>query len=455
MLDLAIVGSGSGNSLLTPFWDDKQVAIAESGVFGGTCLNVGCIPTKMFVRPAQLARTTEEASRLNVQLPFGAADFAAIRDRIFSRIDPISSGGMDYRQQAANIRLLRHVQLLDEHTLQTEDGERIQARQIVLAAGSRPVLPQIEGIELPGVHTSETIMRIEQPRRLAVIGAGFIACESASIFSGLGTEVIQLVRGTRLLKYLDEEMCEAFNEQVSWPVQFDALPQRITRAGEELTVHTGAGAFTVDAVLVATGRRPNSEFTAPAGIDLHEDGRVKVDEYQRVLRGGEPVQGLYALGDICSEQQLKHAANYQARVVAHNLEHPQQLRAASRRAVPAAVFTHPEIAHVGLTEAEARDQVGEHLTVKTQKYGDTAYGWAMEDTEGLFKVLADKRDGRILGAHVIGYEAANLIQPLVTAMNLKIEAHQMARGQYWIHPALMEVAENALLGLDVPDSGEL
>ncbi|GAA1408042.1 mycothione reductase [Glutamicibacter uratoxydans] len=455
MVDLAIVGSGSGNSLLTPYWEGKQVAIAESGVFGGTCLNVGCIPTKMFVRPAQLARTRQEAARLNVELPAGRADFAAIRERIFSRIDPISAGGRDYREQAQNVRLLGHVQLLDGHTLRTEEGEEIHAQQIVLAAGSRPVLPQIEGIDLPGVHTSDTIMRIDQPRRLAVIGAGFIACEFASIFSGLGTEVIQLVRGTRLLKYLDEEICEAFNQQVSWPVQFDAQPQRITEAGGELSVHTSAGTFAVDAVLVATGRQPNSEFTAPAGLDLHEDGRVKVDEYQRVLRGGEPVAGLYALGDICSEQQLKHAANYQARVVAHNLEHPQDLRTASQRAVPAAVFTHPEIAHVGLTEAEAREQIGEHLTVKTQKYGDTAYGWAMEDAEGLFKVLADKRDGRILGAHVIGYEAANLIQPLVTAMNLGIDAHKMARGQYWIHPALMEVAENALLGLDVPDSGEL
>ncbi|WP_313811235.1 mycothione reductase [Glutamicibacter sp.] len=455
MVDLAIVGSGSGNSLLTPFWDDKQVAIAESGIFGGTCLNVGCIPTKMFVRPAQLARTTEEAARLNVTLPVGIADFQAIRDRIFSRIDPISAGGRDYRRQAKNVRLLGHVQLLDEHTLQTEDGEQIHAQQIVLAAGSRPVLPPIEGIDLPGVHTSDTIMRIDQPRRLAVIGAGFIACEFASIFSGLGTEVIQLVRGQRLLKYLDEEICEAFNEQAGWPVQFGASLERITREGEELTVHTGAGAFTVDAVLVATGRTPNTEFTAPAGLDLDEGRRLKVDEYQRVLRGGKPVEGLYALGDVSSEHQLKHAANYQARVVAHNLEHPQKLRPNSQRAIPAAIFTHPEIAYVGLTEAEARDAVGEHLTVKTQKFGDTAYGWAMEDSEGLFKVLADRRDGRILGAHVIGYEAANLIQPLITAMNLGIDAHRMARGQYWIHPALMEVAENALLGLDVPDSGQL
>lgn len=454
-MDLAIVGSGSGNSLLTPFWDGKQVAIAESGVFGGTCLNVGCIPTKMFVRPAQLARTWQEAEKLGVQLPPGRADFAAIRDRIFARIDPISAGGLEYRQQAGNVTVLGEVQLLDERTLRTADGTEIQAEQIVLAAGSRPALPDIDGIDLPGVHTSDTIMRIEQPRRLLVIGAGFIACEFASIFAGLGTEVTQLVRGEKLLKYLDDEICEAFNSQVDWDVQLHAEPQSIAAGPEGLSVRTGAGTFTADAVLVATGRRPNTEFTAPAGLDLHPDGRLQVDQFQRVLRGGEPVAGLYALGDISGEQQLKHAANHQARVVAHNLEHPDDLREVSEAAIPAAVFTHPEIAHIGLTEAQARAEIGEHITVKTQKYADTAYGWAMEDDQGLFKVVADQRDGRILGAHVLGYEAANLIQPLITAMNLGIDAHTLARGQYWIHPALMEVAENALLGLDVPESGRL
>ncbi len=452
-MDLAIVGSGSGNSLLTDYWDGKQVAIAESGVFGGTCLNVGCIPTKMFVRPAQLARTYQEAGRLGIALPAGRADFSAIRDRIFERIDPISAGGLEYRQQAANVTVLGHVDLLDEHTLRCADGREIHAEQIVLAAGSRPVLPEIQGINLPGVHTSDTVMRIEQPQKLVVIGAGFIACEFASIFAGLGTEVTQLVRGDRLLKYLDEDIGRAFNQQVDWEVKLNSEPRSITAGQTGLQVHTDTGIYTADAVLVATGRRPNTEFTAGAGLDLHADGRLKVDQFQRVLRGGQAVQGLYALGDISGEQQLKHAANHQARVVAHNLENPQNLRAVSSGAVPAAVFTHPEIAHIGLTEAQARAQVGEHVTVKTQKYADTAYGWAMEDEQGLCKVIADRRDGRILGAHILGYEAANLIQPLVTAMNLGIDAHTLARGAYWIHPALMEVVENALLGLEVPDSG--
>ena len=176
-----------------------------------------------------------------------------------------------------------------------------------------------------------------------------------------------------------------------------------------------------------------------------------MDDYQRVLAQGEPVEGLYALGDISSEAQLKHVANHEARVVAHNLENPQRLRASRHQAVPSAIFSYPEMAQVGLTEAQASDRIGgQNITTKVQNYGDTAYGWAMEDSYGIFKIIADRRDGTILGAHAMGYQSSNLIQPIVHAMSFGQDAHTVARGQFWIHPALMEVVENALLGLEVP-----
>lgn len=162
------------------------------------------------------------------------------------------------------------------------------------------------------------------------------------------------------------------------------------------------------------------------------------------------------LGDVANTWQLKHVANHEARVVAHNLEHPDDLRANTLGPVPAAVFTHPQAASVGLTVEQALADYGaDAITVKTQPFGDVAYGWAMEDTEGVCTVVAEKATGRILGGHILGHEAANLIQPLVTGMAFGIDAHRLARGQYWPHPALTEVVENALLGLDVPDSGLL
>ena len=143
-------------------------------------------------------------------------------------------------------------------------------------------------------------------------------------------------------------------------------------------------------------------------------------------------------------------------MVAHNLVHPEDLRENRLDPVPFAVFSRPQVATAGLTEEQAAAELGpENITVKEQEFGDVAYGWAMNDETGLCKLIADRRTGRIVGAHLVGHDAANLIQPLVQAMSFGLDAHTMARGQYWIHPALSEVVENALLGLEVPDSGLL
>ncbi|MCW2288630.1 mycothione reductase [Leucobacter luti] len=463
-VDLAIIGSGSGNTLISPYWDNKRVAIAESGVFGGTCLNVGCIPTKMLVRPATLARTPEEAARLGITMHTEGADWPAIRDRVFGRIDAVSAAGERYRRdEQEHVQLIsQEVRLDGPHAFVSVDGTRVEAEQLVIAAGSRALLPDIPGIDLPQVHTSDTVMRIpELPGRVLVIGGGAIASEFAAVFSGLGSAVTQVHRGPRLLSHSDVEISERFTAVAGghWELRLERTVARLDPdpAGGVIAELSGGGPaderVSADLVLVALGRRPNSDRVgaAEAGLDLHEDGRLVVDEYQRVLSGGTPVPGVYALGDVCTPLQLKHVANREARVVAHNLEHPGELRAASRDAVPAAIFSDPEVAEVGLTEAEAIAQFGaERVTAYTQDYGDTAYGWAMEDRTGLVKVVADRSDGRILGAHVVGYQASNLIQVAVMAMSFGIDAYTAARGQYWIHPALMEVVENALLGLDVP-----
>lgn len=467
--DLAIIGSGSGNSLVTPYWDHRSVAIFESGVFGGTCLNRGCIPTKMFAYPAQLAAAPAEAGRLGVDLGFGGADWPSIRDRIFSRIDAISHGGRTYRAETLENTTLfeEEARFADQHTLVTASGQRIEAEQIVVAAGSRPVIPEVPGIGLPQVHTSDTIMRLSRlPERLVVLGGGYIAAEFASIFSALGTSVVQVARSAELLRHHDQTVSERFTAQArrQWE-----LKTGWTLTGVEpgldgwVSVEFSGPAHTswsvdADAVLVAFGRTPNSDRIAPeaAGLDLHQDGRLAVDEYQRLLAGGEPVPGLWALGDISSPWQLKHVANHEQRVVSHNLEHPEDLRRNELGPVPAAVFSRPEVASVGLTEAQAVEQFGEdRITVKVQEMGDVAYGWAMEDTQGFCKIIADRQDGTLIGAHLMGHDASNLIQPLVQAMSFGLSAHQMARGQYWPHPALSEVIENALLGLAVPDSGLL
>jgi len=195
---------------------------------------------------------------------------------------------------------------------------------------------------------------------------------------------------------------------------------------------------------------PNSDLlnVRATGVTIDPRGLVVVDDYQETV-----VPGIYALGDISSPYALKHVANHEARVVRHNLAHPEARITSNHRFVPAAVFTEPQIAAVGLTEQEAERRGIPHVTGR-RDYSGIAAGWARGDTTGFVKVLADPDTGLLLGAHVIGPEAATVIQPLIQAMSFGQRAHEVARGQYWIHPALTEVVENALLSLPKPKPGQ-
>ena len=469
--DLAIIGSGSGNSLITPYWDDKKVAIIDAGVFGGTCLNAGCIPTKMFAYPAQLASTPQQVAPLGIDMAFESADWPEIRDRIFSRIDAISAGGKRYRDVE-----LEHTTLITEEVhfsgpkqLTSQTGRVLEADQIVIAAGSRPSFPSVPGVHLPGVHTSETVMRLpELPKRIIIVGGKYIGSEFAAIFAGLGAEVIQVNRSGRLLSSHDHTISDEFTRVASgqWQLEMNQTLHSIEQEGHQLRVNvseTGgnlneiSGTYTSDVVLLATGREPNTDRLnlEAAGIDTFNDFIAR-DEYLRVLSNDEPVEGVWAIGDIANDQMLKHVANHEQRVVSHNMEHPDNMKPDTLDAIPAGVFTRPQIATVGLSEDQAKIQYGsEAITTKIQAYGDTAYGWAMEDSDGFVKLIANTSTGKLLGAHIMGPEATNLLQPVIMAMSFGMTAHQMARGQYWIHPAMAEVVENALLGLDVPESGLL
>ena len=457
--DLAIIGSGSGNSLPDERFSDKKIALLEKGTFGGTCLNVGCIPTKMFVYAAEVARTVTDTAKFGVDAQLEGVRWPDIVKRVFGRIDPISAGGERYRaEDTPNTTLFRgHASFVGPRTIDTGAGEVITADQVVVAAGSRPIIPDVVRSSGVPYYTNDDIMRLpELPERLVIIGAGFIAAEFAHVFSALGTRVSLISRGEHLLRHLDDDVARQFTDLAvsKWDVHRGRTVASVRPDGAGVAVELDNGRVVAgDALLVATGRRSNGDVidAAAGGIDL-DQGRVVVDEFQRTS-----AEGVFALGDVSSPYQLKHVANHEARVVQHNLlrdawQDTSGLRRTDHRVVPAAVFTDPQIAHVGLTEREARD-AGWDVTVKIQAYGDVAYGWAMEDDEGFCKIIAERGTGRLLGAHVIGAQASTVIQPLIQAMSFDVTAHRLARGQYWIHPALPEVVENALLGLDVDDSG--
>jgi len=455
--DIAIIGTGSGNTILDERYVDKHVAICEQGVFGGTCLNVGCIPTKMFVYAAGVAQSARDSAQYGVDAHVDGVRWGDIVSRVFGRIDPLALGGENYRRSSPNVEVFAsHTRFRPpaadgRYRFRTDDGDEFTADQVVIAAGSRAVVP--DAVSECGVpyHTSDTIMRIaEVPDHLIIIGGGFVACEFAHIFSSLGSRVTLMIRGSTLLRGHDDEITMRFTDIASkkWEIRshHELADARAVGGGVEIRCDDGS-TLRGDALLVATGRVPNGDVldAEQAGVKVTARGQIVVDEYQRTS-----ARGIFALGDVSSDYQLKHVANHEARVVKHNLlqdwDDTDALMPSNHRYVPSAVFTDPQIASVGLTENQARSQ-GFNVKVKVQDYSDVAYGWAMEDTTGIAKIVVDDDTGLILGAHIMGHQAWSLIQPLVQAMSFDLPAQDMARGQYWIHPALPEVIENALLAL--------
>jgi mycothione reductase len=462
--DLVIIGTGSGNSIPRPAFDHWSIAIVENNLFGGTCLNVGCIPSKMFEYPAEIAHALHGAAALGVEGHIENVHWRAIRDRIFGRIDPIAVGGRRYREsdECPNITVYtgtgRFTGPKAMHVELNAGGNAdITADRYVLAAGSRAMIPDIPGLDTVTYHTSDTVMRIEElPHHVVIAGGGFIAAEFGHIFASLGSHVTQVARGEKLLRHLDAEVARRYTDVTA--ARYDVhLHSTIGKVSPQLSGDDGVlvqisgpdGAVATveaDLLLLATGRTPNGDElgVTATGVELDTDGYVVVDKHQQTT-----VPGIWALGDISSHRMLKHVANREARIVAHNLAHPNDLEAADDRFIPAAVFTHPQIACAGLTEEQAQARSIAYVTGR-RDYGGIAAGWAREDTTGFCKLLADPATGLLLGAHIIGPEAATVIQPALSAMQFGIPAHEFARGQYWIHPALPEILENALLDLPAP-----
>jgi len=444
---LAVIGSGSGTVVIPDEGDGRKTALIEMGAFGGTCINRGCIPSKMFVYTADLAVQIRRASAFGLEADLNTVDWPAIRDRIMTRVGETSEAGRTAQVEAAHVTLFDgRARFTGPHELVIDESMLIQADQIVIATGSRPFVPPAVMESGVAFHTSDTVMRLENlPASMVILGGGSVAMEMAHIFSSFGVEIHVADMASTLMDTLDADLSRRFTTEVSarWDVHLDATVASVEseRSGVALVLDDGCR-VAGDLLLVATGRRPNTEDLGleAADVSVGNDGHIVVDEF------GRAGPGIWAVGDVSSPFKLKHVANAEARTIAHNLANPEDLRPLPHDWVPSAVFSDPQVASVG---SRSQDLEGREFAEVTQHFGDTAYGWAMQDHGSVCRLYADPTTGCLLGAHILGQQAALLITPLIQAIAHGQRVADLARGQYWIHPALAEVIENALLQLPV------
>jgi mycothione reductase len=357
----------------------------------------------MLVYTADVAQMVRHAGRFGIGAEWAGADWPTIRDRVFGRIDPLPDRAVAHRRANGYRRVRRRGSFPLPEILRVGDDE-IRADRFVLATGSRPRVPPVPGLAEIPYRTSDDVMRLDTlPKSMAVLGGGYIAAEMSHVFGSLGTVVTIVERGQHLLSRHDVDIRARFTEHYRerFDLRRNSAVQRVSAAGTgvSLDLATPSGARRVDSevLLVAAGRRPNSDLldVAAAGIEVDAHGHVCTDDTMQTS-----VPGIWALGDLANHSRLKHMANAEARVVWHNIAHPGQPRKAAFPVVPAAVFADPQVASAGATEQDLQAQRQRYIA-STRPYRDTAYGWALQDTRSLVKVLADPGTRLLLGAHIM------------------------------------------------------
>ena len=444
--DMMVIGSGSGLEVSAGAAErGLTVAVVEEGPFGGTCLNRGCIPSKMLIHCADVMETIQQAELFGIKARIESVDWQYIIGRAVNEVDGDARAVEDGNRRTPNITVFKGTgRFVGEKTLVVNE-EEISAETVVIAAGTRPSIPDIPGLDKVPYITSDQALRLpEQPRRLAILGGGYIAAEMAHFFGALGTEVTLIQRSPLLLRAEDEDVARRFTEvyQRKFNLLLDARVSRASSngAGITLEVSTNGGAQQVvaDTLLVATGRVPNTDLldVSSTGVETDERGFVRTNEY---LETGVP--GVWALGDILGKYLLKHSANLEAAYASNNIFNPDHQVAVDYRAMPHAIFASPQVASVGLSEREA-NALDLNYTAASYDYYDTAYGSSIEDRDGFVKVLANPETGEILGAHIIGTDASVLVQEVANTTRWRLPVDAITQSIY-VHPALPEVVQRA------------
>ncbi len=449
--DIIVIGSGAGLNIAQAAREKGQkVAIFENGPMGGTCLNRGCIPSKIWTTVADVIRQAEDSRSIGVSMKAETVDFALIRQRLTKMTHGDSKSIERSVEGDKGIDLFKKTaEFVGPKTIKA-GIKTVKADKIVIANGTRTMVPAIPGLEKTGYLTSEDVFEIKTPpRSLIILGGGYKAAEFGHFFSAIGVDVTIVGRNSRFLPSEEPEAGEAVLEGLSKHVDFylgyEVKEVNVQGAMKRVSLKSGDDHQELDAeeILVCTGVRNNNDLLQPekSGVDLDINGYIIVDKQLRTN-----VDGIYAFGDTIGRNMFRHNANYQSMIVWQNIN--GQTVEMDESVIPHAVFSWPQIASVGLKEADAKAR-GIEVLIGHHRYHDTGKGYAMDSKDGFVKVVVDKESMSILGATVCGPEATSLLQGVVyMMMSGKGSPAPLMRSQV-IHPTLSEVVDRAFRGLHV------
>jgi mercuric reductase len=429
--DLAVIGAGSAgfSAAIAAAERGARVALIGHGTIGGTCVNTGCVPSKNLIRAAESLHHARAASR------FAGIDGGA-------RVADWSALVAQKNELVGSLRKAKYVDLLPSYNTiayiegragfvdgaVVVDGAPIRAPKTIVATGASPALPPIPGIESVPYLTSTTALELERlPRSMIVLGGGYIGCELGQMFARMGTRVT-IVDIVPILSMAEPEISQALagyfrDEGIAVRENVRTRAIRETIGGCALDISFGGRDETVEAeqILITTGRRPNTDGLglAEAGVELLPNGGIRVDDRMRTTRAG-----IYAAGDVTGRDQFVYMAAYGARIAAENALDGDAKRY-DAAAMPSVVFTDPQLASVGLTEAQARDR---RLEIKTSvvQLDQVPRALAARDTRGLVKLVAEAKTQKLLGAHILAPEGADSIQTAALAIKCGLTVRQLA-----------------------------
>jgi len=434
--DLFTIGAGSGGvrAARMAAAAGARVAVAEERDLGGTCVNVGCIPKKLFVYAAHFREEFEDAAGFGWTVGERTFDWSTLlrnKDREIARLNGIYAKMLD---DAGVTRIEGRARLVDTHTVEVA-GRRHTAENIVIATGGWPSMPEIPGIE-HAISSNEAFHLDRLPERAVIVGGGYIAVEFAGIFHGLGVDVVQLYRGPLFLRGFDDDVRETLAEEMrkkGVDLRFDARVAEISRSGESLVAHLDDGrTIETDLILYATGRHPLSGDLGleEAGVELNEKGAVVVDAYSRTS-----VENIWALGDVTDRINLTPVAIAEAMAFVKTVYAGEPTRP-DHEDVPSAVFSQPALASVGLTEAAARERYA-NLDIYRSRFRALKHTLSGRDERTLMKLIVDRDSDRVVGCHMVGPDAGEIIQGIAIAVKCRATKAQFD-ATIGIHPSAAE-----------------